>query len=98
MALKEVYQLTLAGGLLQTKLRADHELVLLAEVIDWEGFQDSLRFKYSRQGRKAKRIRLMLGLHVLKHLYNLSDEKVCQMLQENIYYRYFCGVHQDMAE
>jgi IS5 family transposase len=98
MSLKEVYQLSLAGGLLETKLQADHELVVLAQAIDWEGFQDSLRFKYSKDGRKAKRVRLMLGLHVLKHLYNLSDERVCRMLHENIYFRYFCGVHEDLKE
>lgn len=98
MALKEVYQLSLAGGLLQTRLRPDHELVVLAEKIDWEGFEDVLRPKYSKLGRQAKRIRMMLGLHVLKHLYNLSDERVCQMLHENIYFRYFCGVYADLDE
>lgn len=98
MALKEVYQLSLAGGLLQTQLRADHELVVLAQKIDWEGFQDCLRFKYKRIGRRAKRIRLMVGLHVLKHMYNLSDEQVVRMLHENIYFRYFCGVHEDLQE
>jgi transposase, IS5 family len=98
MALKEVYQLSLAGGLLQTQLRPDHELIILAQAIDWESFQDSLGPKYSRYGRKAKRVRLMLGLHVLKHLYNLSDERVCEMLQENLYFRYFCGVHDDLQE
>lgn len=98
MSLKEVYQLNLAGGLLQTQLRADHELVLLAEAIDWEGFQDSLKVKYSNVGRKSKRVRLMLGLHVLKHMYNLYDERVCAILQENLYFRYFCGVHEDLKE
>lgn len=98
MALKEVYQLGLAGGLLQTQLQAEHKLVVLADKIDWEGFEDSLRFKYSKSGRQAKRIRLMLGLHVLKHLYDLSDERACQMVHENIYFRYFCGVHEDMKE
>jgi len=96
MSLKEVYQLSLAGGLLTTKLNPEHELVVLARTIDWEGFQDALRGKYSNVGRQAKRVRLMLGLHVLKHLYNLSDERVCKMLHENIYFRYFCGVHDDI--
>jgi len=98
MSLKEVYQLSLAGGLLQTQLRPDHELVILAQTIDWESFQDSLGSKYSKYGRRAKRVRLMLGLHVLKHLYNLSDERVCEMLEENLYFRYFCGVHDDLRE
>jgi IS5 family transposase len=98
MSLKQVYQLNLASGLLQSELRSDHELVILAEKIDWETIQDNLKSKYSKKGRKAKRVRLMIGLHILKHLYNLSDEKVCNMVDENIYYRFFCGVHLDVKE
>ena len=98
MSLKEVYQLSLAGGLLTTKLNPEHDLVVLAKTIDWEGFQDALRGKYCKVGRQAKHVRLMVGLHVLKHLYNLSDERVCQMLHENIYFRYFCGVHNDIKD
>jgi IS5 family transposase len=98
MSLKQVYQLNLAGGLLQTQLRQDHELVILAERMDWEAIENTLKHKYSLNGRKAKRIRLMVGLHILKHRFNISDETVCQMLQENIYFRFLCGVHQDLEE
>jgi transposase, IS5 family len=98
MAVKKVYQLNLASGLLQTILRPDHELVLLAERIDWEALEDKLVTKFSQFGREAKRVRLMIGLHFLKHLYNLSDERVCAMLEENVYFRFFCGVHCDLRE
>lgn len=42
-------------------------------------------------GRPAKPIQLMVGLLVLKHLRNLSDEAVVEQWSENIYYQYFCG-------
>jgi transposase, IS5 family len=35
--------------------------------------------------------RLMAGLAILKHTYNLSDEAVCERWVENPYYQYFCG-------
>jgi hypothetical protein len=35
--------------------------------------------------------RLMAGLAILKHTYNLSDEAVCELWLENAYYQYFCG-------
>jgi IS5 family transposase len=47
-------------------------------------------------GRMAKSIRMMVGLQILKHMYNLSDEQVVAGLQENIYYRYFCGLDGDL--
>jgi IS5 family transposase len=98
MALKEVYQLNLNHGFLPTILREDHELVILSRKIDWEAMNDALRSKFSLRGRKAKRLRLMIGLHFLKHIYNLSDERVCAMLEDSLYSRYFCGVDHDMQE
>jgi IS5 family transposase len=34
----------------------------------------------------------MVGLHLLKHLHDLSDEDVTAGLHENIYWMHFCGV------
>lgn len=42
-------------------------------------------------GRPAKPIRLMVGLILLKHIRNISDESVVEQWQENSYYQYFCG-------
>jgi len=33
----------------------------------------------------------MVGLLILKHLRNQSDEVVLEQWQENLYYQYFCG-------
>jgi len=42
-------------------------------------------------GRPPLPTRLMAGLAILKHTYNLSDEMVCEQWIENPYYQYFCG-------
>jgi IS5 family transposase len=33
----------------------------------------------------------MVGLLILKHVRNISDESVVEQWQENVYYQYFCG-------
>jgi transposase, IS5 family len=33
----------------------------------------------------------MVGLHVLKHMFTLSDEEVCARWEYDPYFRYFCG-------
>jgi transposase, IS5 family len=42
-------------------------------------------------GRQGKPIRLMVGIHILKHRYTVSDEQAVQSLQENVYWQCFCG-------
>ena len=46
---------------------------------------------YSEEGRPGIPIRLMVGLHYLKHTYDLSDEEVVAQWAENPYWQYFCG-------
>jgi len=72
-------------------LRAEHELMRAARLIDWEGLHDALSMYYSPLGRTGKPIRLMVGIHLLKHRYNCSDERSVEMLQENAYWQCFCG-------
>ena len=33
----------------------------------------------------------MVGLHILKHTFNLSDEEVCERWVENPYFQHFTG-------
>jgi len=46
---------------------------------------------YSEKGRPGIPIRLMVGLHYLKHAFNESDETVVSRWVENPYWQYFCG-------
>lgn len=96
VSIQTVYQLSVICGGVEVKLNPKHELVLLAERIDWVKLTEELAPYYSLLGRMAKSLRLMIGLHILKHRFNLSDREVVRMLSENIYWRWFCGLHNDM--
>jgi transposase, IS5 family len=68
-----------------------HELVLLAHVIDWDRLDTHFGQFFSENGRPAIPSRMMIGLHILKHTFALSDEEVCARWVENPYFQYFCG-------
>jgi IS5 family transposase len=68
-----------------------HELVVLAGKIDWARLDEEFGQYYAEIGRPGIKIRLMVGLHLLKYMYALSDEEVCARWRENPYYQYFCG-------
>ncbi len=77
---------------LEDTLNPRHPLYQLANKIDWQRFEDAFSPLYcADNGRPAKPIRLMVGLILLRHLRNISDESVVAQFQENAYYQYFCG-------
>jgi transposase, IS5 family len=69
-----------------------HPLVRLAKAINWRFLEEQFGAVYTDgAGRPPLPTRLMAGLAILKHTYNLSDEAVCELWVENPYYQYFCG-------
>lgn len=73
-------------------LNPAHELVQLADAIDWKRLEQDLGGCYDpRFGRPGNATRLMAGLHILKHTFNESDESVVARWVENPYWQYFCG-------
>ena len=65
----------------------------MSEVIDWSAFESVFSCHYNaRRGRPGKPIRLMVGLLLLKHLENLSDERLVVEWKRNPYFQYFCGM------
>jgi len=69
-----------------------HELVRLAELIDWQAFSDEWSPQFvTTTGRPALPTRLMAALLYLKHVYALSDEDVVERWVENPYWQYFSG-------
>lgn len=72
-------------------LNPEHELLRAARLIDWDNLHDALCAYYSPLGRQGKSIRLMVGIHILKHRYDCSDERAVEMLHENAYWQCFCG-------
>src|SRR5690606_36008687 len=73
-------------------LNQKHPLYILANKVDWSRFESAFLPLYCRDnGRPAKPIRLMVGLLLLKHTRNISDDGVVEQWSENNYYQYFCG-------
>jgi IS5 family transposase len=73
-------------------LNPNHELVVLAQKIDWDRFDVALAGCFSPDmGAPAKATRLMVGLHYLKYTFNESDESLVERWVENPYWQYFCG-------
>lgn len=68
-----------------------HELVRLAKLVDWGFFDERFEPLYAETGRPGVPTRLMVGLHLLKHMHGLSDEAVCDRWVENPYFQFFCG-------
>lgn len=69
----------------------EHELVLLADQIDWKHFEDSFSARYSRTGKPSMPVRLMVGCLLLKRMYNLGDETLAEAWVMNPYMQYFTG-------
>lgn len=77
---------------LDLALDMDHELVRLAQTINWDAITTEFRPMYCPDnGRPAVATRLMAGLQLLKHTFHLSDEQVVTRWTENPYWQFFCG-------
>lgn len=73
-------------------LNTRHPLFKLAQKIDWSVFEQQFGALYvEKVGRPGLPIRLLVGLHYLKHAYRESDESVVEKFLENPYWQYFCG-------
>jgi IS5 family transposase len=77
---------------LEDTLNQKHPLYILSNWMDWKLFENEFSPLYCEDnGRPAKSIRLMVGLLILKHIQNISDESIVGQWAENLYYQYFCG-------
>ncbi|MFQ5468447.1 MAG: IS5 family transposase, partial [Kiloniellaceae bacterium] len=68
-----------------------HELVVLAERIDWAWIDEQLADRFSDYGRPAEPVRFMIGMFMLKHTYGLSDEQVWERWVQDPYFQHFTG-------
>ena len=88
----ESSQLELFQAQFDQLLNLNHPLCILARKIDWNRFDLALADCYSPEtGAPGKDIRLLVGLHYLKHAFNESDESLLDRWVENPYWQYFCG-------
>jgi IS5 family transposase len=73
-------------------LNMNHALVRLTCAIDWQVLEVRFGAVYSDgPGMPPLPTRLMAGLAILKHTFNLSDEALCERWIENPYFQYLCG-------
>jgi len=84
-------QLEMYKTVLVSFINLEHELCQLARKIDWEKLEKDLGSFYSPVGRPAVPIRTIVGLLLLKQIYNLGDETVMERWLENPYWQHFCG-------
>ena len=76
---------------LSSMLNPKHRFCLLAERINWSALDEMMAKNYSEKGRPGANTRLMIGLHLLKSMENLSDERLLEQWLENPYFQYFTG-------
>jgi len=88
-------QLTLEGFShpFENELSPDNRWVKLSKVVPW----DELAGVYAKQldnsfGRESIDIRMVIGAIIVKHKLGLDDRGTVEMISENIYLQYFCGL------
>ncbi len=84
-------QMMLFKPMLHDFINMDHELVVLANNIDWGYFERSFAKHYSRRGKPSMPIRFMTGCLLLKKMYNMGYRDLIKNWTENPYMQYFCG-------
>lgn len=72
-------------------INLEHELCVLSGRMYWDTIEEDFSVYYSEIGRPSLPIRRMIGLLLLKHIYNLSDEAMVDRWIENPYWQYFSG-------
>src|SRR6201987_3043448 len=89
---RETGQSDLLRSRLDAIIDMSHPLVKLARTIDWSFLEQKFGAVYEdKPGRPPLPTRLMAGLAILKHTFDLSDEVLCERWVENPYYQFFCG-------
>jgi transposase, IS5 family len=79
------------GNDLATMLDPNNRLYQMAQRLPWDVIAADLAAVYKAGGRPSLPIRLMAGLTILKHTFDLSDEDTVRNWQENPYWQFFCG-------
>jgi transposase, IS5 family len=89
------HETTGSGDLFRSRLdqiiNLKHELVQLAEKIDWAWIDSEIAPLYSENGRPGIETRFVIGLFLLKHIYRLSDDGVCDRWVCDPYFQHFTG-------
>jgi transposase, IS5 family len=84
-------QLEIFKTVLASFINPQHELCLLAKEIDWDYLEKEFAPLYGEVGRPSIPIRTIVGLLLLKQIYNLGDKTVMERYIDSPYCQHFCG-------
>jgi IS5 family transposase len=84
-------QLEMFKTVLASFINPQHELCLLAKEIDWDYLEKEFAPLYGEVGRPSIPIRTIVGLLLLKQIYNIGDETVMERYINSPYCQHFCG-------
>ncbi len=86
-------QLDFGNHLITEIIPRTHDLVKLKKILDWEKMNEIYKECYkSKKGNSTKNTNLVLGLFILKHLYQKSYRVLIDELHVNIAYMHLCSV------
>lgn len=92
-ATSQKYERSFLGSYLYEKLVPEnHPLRILSRIADFSQMDEDLKHLYSEKGQRAHSPSMMIRISILKDLYNVSDERVIQMIKENIPARMYVGL------
>jgi hypothetical protein len=74
-------------------LNPKHELLKLTKAIPWDQLESEFSVLYSNgPGQSPIPVRLAIGLMILQHMFNVSDERVVEYWIENPYWQAFLRI------
>jgi IS5 family transposase len=74
------------------KLDPAHPLIKMKDLIDWKAIEDHIDQEFDEgRGAPPKPVRLVVGMLMLQHMFDCSDEWVVRFWMENPYWQSFCG-------
>lgn len=77
----------------EQSLSAKNRWVRMADLVPWDKLAGVFLASMSQgEGRPSVDLRIVLGVLLVKHIEDLSDERTIEYIQENIYAQYFVGL------
>ncbi|HIZ47273.1 transposase [uncultured Subdoligranulum sp.] len=74
------------------ELSGRNRWLLLAEAIDWDGFEKTYSELFAPGGKAAIPARIALGCRVIQLHYGVPDREVVALVRESPYLQYFLGL------
>lgn len=83
-------------SILYSNIPENNTLKIINKAIDLKFVNDQLESSYCKHyGRPAKEPEMMLRIHILKYLYNMSDVELIDNLSVNLAFKWFIGLNPE---